>query len=270
MFYAIPAALGLGALHALEPGHGKGVMTAYLVSSRARFRDAVLLGFTSAVSHTLSILFLAFLATTAMQYVLPEQVEAWLGLVSGAIITVIGLRMVYQRLNPPVVSLGGLRGEGRGKAYVCAHGHVHHEVAVTSHERHGYGHQHEHANHHDGHAHDDGALISGEGATSNSKRHLLTMGVLTGLIPCPSALAILLAAIANGTIPTGVGLVVAFSLGGAIALSTLGILILKAEHRVRALERRRIGDLMAGLSACLIVVIGFLVTYESLMKLGWM
>ena len=103
-----------------------------------------------------------------------------------------------------------------------------------------------------------------------SKRRLLSIGVLTGLIPCPSALVMLLAAISSGQISFGIGLVIAFSLGGAVALSLLGILILKAENKVRYLERRRFTDLMASASALIIVVIGFLVTYESVVKMGWM
>lgn len=101
------------------------------------------------------------------------------------------------------------------------------------------------------------------------KRRLLSIGVLAGLIPCPSSLVMLLAAISAGQVTYGVGLVVAFSLGGALALSLLGILLLKAESKVRHLERRRFGDLMSTLSAMIIVGLGFLVTYESLIKLGW-
>lgn len=283
LFYTMIAAMGIGALHSLEPGHGKGVMTAYLISSRARLRDAVLLGFTAAAAHTLTIFVLAFVATSALQFGAPETVEAWVGMVSGAIITLIGLKMVYQRLNPPVVSLGSIRsGEN---VYVCSHGHVHKELAAareaggqtgtahrhspfrSTHHHHDHPHRHDHHHGH-AHAHDIGGSLSLTDPQNRSLRRLITIGILTGLIPCPTALVMLLAAVSEGNISGGIGLVTAFSLGGAIALSTLGILILKAEHKVRKLEQRRFGDLMAGVSACLIVVIGFLVTYESVTKLG--
>ncbi|ARU63102.1 hypothetical protein CBW65_20555 [Tumebacillus avium] len=276
LFVAIPMALGLGALHSLEPGHGKGVMTAYLISSRARLRDAVFLGFTSAVSHTLSILFLAFVATTALQFWMPEQIEAWLGLISGAVITGIGLRMVYLRMNPPVVSLGRI-GSAAEDTYVCGHGHVHHisELATEGGHAHGHGHSHGHSHSHahshshgHSHAHDHSGALAVVATQERSAKRLLTIGVLTGLIPCPSALVMLLAAISAGQITMGVGLVIAFSLGGALALSLLGILLLKAEHKVRFLERRRFGEAMATLSAGIIVLIGFLVTYESISSLG--
>jgi nickel/cobalt exporter len=301
LFVAIPMAVGLGALHSLEPGHGKGVMTAYLISSRARPRDAVFLGFTAAISHTLSILFLAFVATSALQLWLPEQVEAWLGLISGAIITGIGLRMVYLRLNPPVESLGRI-GSAAVETYVCSHGHVHHvsELAATGygHQRHDHdhhvdahrhhGHHHDHAYHHHAchrddrtsqhhvhhrddrahHRHDHSGALAAAATQERSLRRLLTVGVLTGLIPCPSALVMLLAAISAGQIIHGVGLVAAFSLGGALSLSLLGILLLKAEHKVRRLKRRSFSEAMATVSAGIIVLIGFLVTYESIVHLG--
>ncbi|MGZ4123868.1 MAG: HoxN/HupN/NixA family nickel/cobalt transporter [Tumebacillaceae bacterium] len=228
LLVAIPTAVGLGALHFLEPGHGKGVMTAYLISSRARLRDAVVIGFTSARSHTLSILLLALVATSALQFAVPQQVEAWLGLLSGLTITVIGTRMVLMRLFPPVVSLGGLR--QREGTYVCSHGHLHslHEPSCDHdhHAHHHHGHGHGHAHHHHSH-HGDGtgtAVASAE----RSRRRLLSIGILTGLIPCPSSLVMLLAAISAGQITYGIGMVAAFSLGGAFSLSLLGILLLKA------------------------------------------
>ena len=63
-------------------------------------------------------------------------------------------------------------------------------------------------------------------------------------------------------------MVAAFSLGGAFSLSLLGILLLKAENKVKLLERRRFSDMMATASSVLIVVLGFLVTYESFLKAG--
>jgi nickel/cobalt exporter len=300
LLIAIPAAVGLGALHFLEPGHGKGVMTAYLISSRARMRDAILLAFTAALSHTITILFLAFIATSALQFLNSEQVEAWLGLLSGAVITLIGVRLVRQQLFPPVVSLGSIRRmDSMSDTYVCSHGHLHfvdepahirdHLHGHDSQQRyavarsgHGYHHHHRHSQHlHEGgcdgpefHAEELPLLdASGDGTATRSviarsKQSLFSLGVLAGLIPCPSSLVMLLTAVSAGHVAYGVGLVAAFSLGGALALSLLGILLLKAEHTVRALERRRFSDLMGTLSAMIIVLIGFLVTYESLMKTG--
>jgi nickel/cobalt exporter len=270
---SIPAALGLGALHFLEPGHGKGVMTAYLVSSRARPRDAVLLGFTNAVAHTVSILFLAIVATTALQYLLPQQIEAWLTLLSGAVITMIGARMVLQMLFPPVVSLGRLN--EREKTYVCSHGHVHF-VDEAGHDRsHGHSHGHAHEHHDHSHSfHDELHVLDGTGAAAvtaranRSTRRLFTIGVLTGLIPCPTSLVMLLTAVGAGQVSLGVGMVLAFSFGGALSLSLLGLLLLKAESKARLFERRGFSNLMAQVSSLVVLVLGVIVTYEALFKLG--
>lgn len=301
LLIALPAAAGLGAMHFLEPGHGKGVMTAYLVSSRARTRDAITLAFTAALSHTFSIFLIALVATSALQFLLPHQVEGWLGLVSGAIITYIGAKMVYQRLFPPVVTLGGIRRAATEGTYVCDHGHVHLIGDPSGHDphHHGYGHNHSHSH---GHLHDHshrhfddlitlddlasgyGSSGAGYGSSSGSAVHhrtvnrlqassfrrLLTIGVLAGLIPCPSALAMLLAATSAGQVTHGIGMVLAFSLGGAVSLSLIGILLLRAENAVKFFERRSIGHMMATFSALLIVVLGFLVTYESILKLELM
>lgn len=297
LLIALPAAVGLGAMHFLEPGHGKGVMTAYLISSRARTRDAITLAFTAALSHTFSIFLLALVATSALQFLLPHQVEGWLGLVSGAIITFIGAKMVYQRLFPPVVTLGGIRRAATAGTYVCDDGHVHQigDLGGHSHhhhaDSHGHGHSHDHSHHGHGHRHfddfvhlDDFSTGSGSGYSSSgsgsavhnravnrlqasSFRRLLTIGVLAGLIPCPSALAMLLTAASAGEVTRGIGLVLAFSMGGALSLSLLGILLLRAENTVKFFERRSVGHLMATFSALLIVVLGFLVTYESILKL---
>ncbi|MBL0387689.1 sulfite exporter TauE/SafE family protein [Tumebacillus sp. ITR2] len=261
LLVSIPAAIGLGALHFLEPGHGKGVLTAYLVSSRARPRDAVLLGVTNALAHTVSILFLALVATTALQYLLPQQIEAWLGLLSGAVITLIGGRMVLQMLFPPVVTLGRLN--ERERTYVCSHGHVH--VVDRAGRDHSHGHHH--------HPHDelpmfDSTATSTKPRQENSVRRLFTVGVLTGLIPCPTSLVMLLTAVSAGQVSLGIGMVLAFSFGGALSLSLLGLLLLKAESKARLLERRGISNLMAQVSSLVIVVLGILVTYESLFKLG--
>ncbi|KEO84418.1 sulfite exporter TauE/SafE family protein [Tumebacillus flagellatus] len=270
---SIPAAIGLGALHFLEPGHGKGVMTAYLVSSRARPRDAVLLGVTNALAHTVSILFLALVATTALQVLLPQQIEAWLGLLSGAVITLIGGRMVLNLLFPPVVSLGRLN--ERGRSYVCSHGHVHYVDAQGRDHSHGHHHDHHHGDSHVPHYADELHVLDSSSAvaapvrSNTSLRRLFSIGVLTGLIPCPTSLVMLLTAISAGHVSLGVGMVLAFSFGGALSLSLLGLLLLKAESKARLLERRGISNLMAQVSSLVIVVLGILVTYESMFKLGF-
>ncbi|MDR3601451.1 MAG: sulfite exporter TauE/SafE family protein [Desulfosporosinus sp.] len=202
--YTLPAAMGLGALHSLEPGHGKGLMSAYLISSGAKIKDAVMLGIIAAIAHTLSIVLLAFSASTTIKIFFTQNLSSWFQLASGTIVIYIGLNIITQRICPPQ------------------------KTNIKSHHNHG----------HCQCGHDHGIQPSNDSSTF---RRLFLTGFFTGLIPCPSALAILLAAVAAGKITLGLGLVVAFSIGSAITMVTIGILVVRASNsgRHRGLTERQ-------------------------------
>ena len=82
-------AAGLGALHALEPGHGKTIVAAYLVGARGTARHAVMLGLLVTAAHTFGVYLLSFLVLYASRYVVPEQLYPWLNVASG--LTIVGL-----------------------------------------------------------------------------------------------------------------------------------------------------------------------------------
>ena len=84
-------ALGLGAAHAIAPGHGKSIMAAYLVGTRGTAKHALFLGFTVTVSHTLGVLGLGLVVLFASNLVATERLYPWLGLISGVTIIVVGL-----------------------------------------------------------------------------------------------------------------------------------------------------------------------------------
>src|SRR5262249_59424929 len=90
--FSLLVAIGLGAFHALEPGHGKTLVAAYLVGSRGTAWHAVLLGLTVTASHTIGVYALGCVALFASHYVLPEQLYLWLGFTSGLLI--MGIRML--------------------------------------------------------------------------------------------------------------------------------------------------------------------------------
>ncbi|CAN5914833.1 hypothetical protein BH23ACT10_BH23ACT10_05820 [soil metagenome] len=90
---AFALALGLGAVHALAPGHGKTVMAAYLVGRQGTSRQAVALGTTVAVTHTLGVLLLGVLLSTS-QAIAPERLYPWLGTGSGLLFTAIGVQLL--------------------------------------------------------------------------------------------------------------------------------------------------------------------------------
>ena len=202
---ALVTAVGLGALHALEPGHGKTVAAAYLVGSRATARHVVLLGLTVTIMHTSSIFVLGLVTLFASQFIVPERLLPWLALASGLIVIVIGVRMFLSRLRQPSA--------GVAHSHDQAHTHDHHGHA---HEQHGHDHMHSH-----NHDHLPPALAG----SAMNWRSVLAIGVSGGLLPCPAGLVVLLSAIGLGRVGFGLLLIVAFSAGLALVLSGVGFAV---------------------------------------------
>lgn len=234
LMYTIPAAIGLGALHSLEPGHGKGVITAYLVSSGAKIKDAVMLGIISASAHTLSIALLAFSASSTVRVLFPQNLSYWFQLVSGIIVIYIGLNIISQR----IFSTKGAKIESH-----CSHTHTH------------------------THGHCDHANKKPSANALGPLRGLFLTGFFTGLVPCPSALAILLAAVSADKIPLGLGLVGAFSIGSAITMVTIGIFVVRAGNAIKRLEKWHVVNRLALVSSFLILFLGGALILQSVSHL---
>ena len=201
------AAMIWGAAHALSPGHGKTVVGAYLVGSRGTPRHAAFLGLTVTITHTAGVIALGMITLFASNYILPERLFPWISVFSGVTVIVLGLWTFRARLR----------------------GDAHHHHHTHDHE-----HDHEHPHEHD-HSHGEGHVHSHGGHTHThlpppqiSWRSLLALGISGGLLPCPSALVVLLGSIALGKIGFGLALVVAFSFGLAITLTSLGLAFLYA------------------------------------------
>ncbi|TGE38082.1 ABC transporter permease [Desulfosporosinus fructosivorans] len=236
LMYTIPAAIGLGALHSLEPGHGKGVISAYLISSGAKIKDAVVLGVISALAHTLSIALLAFSASSTMKILFPQNLAYWFQLLSGIIVIYIGLTIISQRIFP-------IQGERSASQHSHDHGHGQ------------CNHDHNHG------------FANSSGEMSPLKGLFLT-GFFTGLIPCPTALVILLAAVSADKIPFGLGLVGAFSIGSAVTMVGLGILVVRASNSIKRLEKWHVVNRLALVSSFLILFLGGALILQAISQLG--
>jgi nickel/cobalt transporter (NicO) family protein len=255
------AALLWGAVHAFTPGHGKTVVAAYLVGDRGTARHAVFLGLTVTLTHTLGVFALGGVAIYLARYILPEALFPWLSVVSGLLVVVIGLSLLFSRSR-------GL-GAGSGKVHhtqtehadgAHTHSHVH---SVHSHSHSG----HEHTHSHDGYTHSH--LPPGADGSKVSIRSLVALGVSGGLVPCPAALVLLLSAISLGRLGFGMVLVVAFSVGLAIVLTGIGILMIYAK---RLFERfsfeTRVPRLLPVASALVISLAGVVILVGSLKQAG--
>jgi len=218
---SLAAALFWGAAHALSPGHGKSIVTAYLVGQRGTPWHAALLGLIVTATHTVGVFSLGLVTLALSQFVVPDHLYPWLNLASGLLVVSIGVSVLAARWR-----------------HARAHAHGHHH-------------------HHHGHDHEDGP----------SFRSLFAVGVSGGLLPCPSALVVLLAAISLHRVAFGLLLIVAFSLGLALSITGVGLVAVAAK---RAFARARFdGAVLRALpavSAAVILVAGVLMTLHAVPK----
>ena len=233
------AAFLAGAMHAMSPGHGKTIVAAYLVGSRGTLKHAAFLGAMVTFTHTVSVFALGLVTLFLSQYILPERVVPWMGAISGLAIVMLGMNLFQKRLARLT---GG-----------DAHGHDH------SHDD-GQDHGHTHGPGSDAHHHHeipDKVTWSG----------LAALGVSGGLVPCPTALVLLLSAIAMGRTAYGMILLVSFSLGLALVLMAIGGAVLYAKSLLPAMPsvaRSRAFQVVPVLSAVVIVGVGLLMTGAAL------
>jgi len=213
---SLAAAFFWGAAHALSPGHGKTIVTAYLVGRRGRVRDAAVLGGIVTVTHTIGVFALGFVTLALSQWIVPDHLYPWLNAAAGISVIAIGLAVFRSRYRD------------------WRHARAHH-----------HGHDHDH--HHD------------------HGRGLVAVGISGGLLPCPSALVVLLAAISLHRLAFGLVLIVAFSLGLALSITGVGLVAVLARS---VFSRRSFDGLLIralpALSAAVIVVAGFAMTIRAI------
>lgn len=211
MIVGMVVAFGLGAIHALSPGHGKTIVAAYLVGARGTAKHAAFLGAMVTFTHTISVFFLGFVTLFLSKYVLPEKIYPVLGAISGLSIVWIGAMLFFRRMR---TARGG-----------HTHGHHHHH-------HHGHDHDHSHDHQHGAFTHDhgDGHVHSHVPEGDITLSSLVALGASGGLVPCPSALVLLLSSVALGRVALGLTLLVAFSAGLAVVLMGIGMAVLFAKH----------------------------------------
>lgn len=240
MLIGIAVAFAFGALHAKSPGHGKTMVAAYLVGSRGTMKQAAFLGGMVTLTHTISVFILGLVTLAFAKYLAPEKLVTWLGVASGISIVLIGATLFYKRLR------------------TLSHGHAH---AHGHHHHHHHDHDHDHQHHHD-HSH----VPQGE----VTMKSLIALGASGGMVPCPSALVLLLISISLGHVGLGLLLLVSFSLGLAGVLMAIGMLVIYAKQWLPdpvKTSKHPAFRLIPILSAFVIVCIGLVMTGVSL---GWL
>jgi ABC-type nickel/cobalt efflux system permease component RcnA len=241
LFTAALIAIGLGGLHALEPGHGKTIVAAYLVGSKGTPRHAFLLGLIVTVSHTAAVFALGAITLYASHYIVPEKLYPWLGALSGVTIAGLGCYMLLRRLT-----------------------------GIATEHSHAPGSSHVHWKFWERRVGDVVAAESAPGAVSTAQSvslaQLFTLGITGGIIPCPAALIVLLSAFALHRIGLGFFLIVAFSVGLASVLIGFGMLMVYARRFMTRLQMD--GPLtrrwLPIVSSSFITVLGLTLTIQSL------
>ena len=271
---ALLLAVFLGAAHALEPGHGKTLVAAYLVGERGTVGNAVFLGLVVTFTHTFSVILLGLVVLFASHYVLPEQIYPWLSTASGLLIAGLGVWLYTRHL-----------GEAAGYHVPDHHEHPHEGDPDHAHA-HDHPHDHDHPEHAHGDAHDrehthDHDAHDQEHAHGGHAHHhhvpqgrvtlgsLLALGITGGIVPCPGALVILLLAVGLGRIAFGLVLLLAFSVGLAAVLVGIGLLVVQARPLVEGFggEGRWVRRLPV-LSAAIITVVGLGMAVRGLVEAG--
>lgn len=256
----------MGALHAIQPGHGKTLVAAYLVATKGTPRDALTLAGIVTFTHTISVFVLGLATLAASQFFLPSRVIPVMGVFSGLLVAGMGLSMLRRAMrrsathdvattlpevdeDHEVASESLPRSTRKVGLQFAPHGPSLHDHAGLTDEEHTRLHLQE-------------ALAARRAGVD--QRGLVALGVAGGLAPCPDALAILLLAIGMNQTGFGMLAIIAFSVGLAGVLVAFGLAIAMAgpfwaRTRQAASERGGVGR---GLNAAF----GRLVTVSPLVS----
>lgn len=237
---SLAVAMFWGAVHALSPGHGKAIVSAYLIGTRGAPRHAFYLGAITTVTHTVGVFALGLVTLALSEVIVPEDLYPWLNLVSALLVVVVGVAVLRSRL------LDWLHARSHGHHHSHAHDHSH-----------GHGRRHHH------HTHDRAP------AEASGWRGLLAVGISGGLLPCPTALVVLLAAISLHRVGYGLVLIVAFSIGLAATITAIGLLAIGAKRLfARTSFDGPIIRVLPAVSALVILAFGIAMTVRALPSLS--
>jgi len=270
-----------GIFHAAGPGHGKAVISSYLVANNETWRRGIALSFISALLQAVTAVALVGIAAVllgATSKVMGDTLRV-VEIVSYGLIVLIGLRLVwvkgraFLRLLVPAAQpqLAHAHADGHVHSEACTHDHHRHDHGPHSHhDHHHHAHAHDHSHHH-GHDHDDGHAWGHAHAPEPREltgKHWLRRGlaavVAVGLRPCSGAIIVLVFALAQGIFWIGVASTFVMGIGTAITVSAIAMLAVAARGVAGKIAASKGGSgllLLRGLetaAALVIVVFGVL------------
>jgi ABC-type nickel/cobalt efflux system permease component RcnA len=247
-----------GVFHAAGPGHGKAVISSYLVANEETARRGIALSFASALMQSLVAVLIVGIAAWLLNATAKTMcgAERAIEIASYALIAAFGARLVWTKG-------GGFFRALRTPRPVPAMAHVHHDHGHD----HGHGHGHGHHHHDHGHVHDEHCghshgptpdQLAGPGGWRRGFGAIFAVGIR----PCSGAILVLVFALAQGLFWAGVAATFVMGLGTAITVATIAVIAVSAKDLARRLSAGRDGGgalLMRGIefaAAGLVLLLG--------------
>jgi len=261
-----------GIFHAAGPGHGKAVISSYLVANNETWRRGIVLSFASAVLQALTAIVIVGVAAAllgATAKAMGNTVRV-IEIVSYALILLIGLRLLWVKGRALLRELG-LKGSARVHHHPHGHGHGHHH----HHHDHGHDHHHDHDNDHD-HDHDASAWSHAHAPEPSELTgdHWLKRGltaiVAVGLRPCSGAIIVLVFALAQGLFWIGVASTFVMGLGTAITVAAIATLAVGARGLAGKLAKAKPGAGMIVLRGLEIAAALIIVLFGAALLTGYL
>jgi nickel/cobalt transporter (NicO) family protein len=240
-----------GVLHAAGPGHGKAVISSYVLANEKTVRRGIMLSFLAAFIQALSAIAIVGVLAIAMRATSLEikSAEAWIETVSWGLVALIGIWLLYGQLSKlfqraPAAAAAGpqVHAHSHAQSHEHHHNHAHAHDHAHSHAHGdcGCGHAHHEAPVHvapKAHAHDDHVHAADGSCCGHahmpdpsqlegtlSWRKALAIALSVGIRPCTGAILIMIFALSQGLLIAGIFATFAMALGTAITVSTLAAL----------------------------------------------
>ena len=225
-----------GIFHAAGPGHGKAVISSYLVANQETARRGIALSFVSALLQALVAILIVAIGAWIMNVTAKTMCSAETGIeiASYALIAAFGARLVWTKGGAFMSALQ----EQPQPRMAAVGGHHHHHGHDRDHHHHGHAHDHA-LDAHCGHSHGpEPEQLAGPGGWRRGLAAVLTVGVR----PCSGAILVLVFALANGLFWAGIAATLVMGLGTAITVATIAVLAVSAKDVARRLSSAREGS----------------------------
>jgi nickel/cobalt transporter (NicO) family protein len=219
-----------GIFHAAGPGHGKAVISSYLVANQETARRGIALSFISALLQALVAVLIVAIGAWLLNVTAKTMcsAESAIEIASYALIAAFGARLVWTKGGG---FINALQAQPRLRVAAVGGHHHHHGHDHDHHQHHDHGHAHDHVHdEHCGHSHGpEPGELAGPGGWRRGLAAVLTVGVR----PCSGAILVLVFALANGLFWAGIAATFVMGLGTAITVATIAVLAVSAKDVAR-------------------------------------